>query len=249
MTIGPSQITANEREMSYLKDTLSSFKRLGIDYAIFEPNRIRATDQSNSLFVLHTTDVTQLSFGSIGINRLDAFLDRLALASAKSNFSCEVTVEKARDSKTFDFARTVLMKAKGLKVEFRCANPLTIKSPTKYGDTIGMEFDPPDELVQFLKQSKSAMSADLCHFTGDGSGVRFEVLDSNGDKLSYQIADVVKSTATGQAITKPFSFQYSIKTLITVLTLCSGNIQLTEHAGFLKVRVNQLDTFVVPKHI
>ena len=221
-----------------------------MDYVVFEPGMVRAVDEKTQLFIIQKENVPVLPFGALGINRLDAFSDRLEMARSLPTFTMDVLVEKSRDPARFsDFARSITFKAKGLKAEYRCANPLTIKSPKQFGDQLMFQMDIPPDFITYLKRAKDAMQSDICNLVGDSDGVRMEVIDVNGDKLSYQFADRCFDITTNNVSQGQFSHPYAIKLLMTVLAKSEPTLQMTGRAGILGTVVNGLNVFMVPRLI
>lgn len=235
-------MNVDSQTLSFIQSVVRTASLAKINNIIIEPGRIRAIDDSRTVAIFQIKDVPDLPFGSIGINRIDVFADRLAIAESASGFSVDVTV-KGADTDT-PWAQALTFKGKGVKVDYRCANPLTILAPKTLNDADQFKFSLTPEMLMMLQKGQTAMKADVVALQGNDDGVFMEIADINADALTYQISESFDNVSTGTE-TK-FSHKYSIK---TVLPLFKNNptcdVYLTTK-GMLRMVVNKLDVFIIP---
>lgn len=103
--------------VAYTLNVVKTARLVGIDNIIIEPNLVRAMDDSNSVVLFQDEDVPDMPFGSIGLTRIDTFMARYDIAKTQEKFSIEAAVQEGED-----FARSLVMKGKGIKIDYRCGN-------------------------------------------------------------------------------------------------------------------------------
>lgn len=231
--------------LSFIQRVVNTADLVKIDSIIIEPNVVRAIDENHTVFILQTKNVPVMEFGSIGLNRTNVFTSRFELGKTLSDFVVEAIVEDKDPDATY--ARALTMKARGIKVDYRCANPGLIKAPRQLNDTLAYEITIDPEVVLMMQKGQSAMYTDEITFMGSPDGVFFELSDINADKMSYQFAN--KALRLAQDDTTPVSFihSYALKTLLPLFKINpSGCFSLTTQ-GILKIVINGLDVYVMPR--
>lgn len=231
--------------LSFIQRVVNTAELVKIESVIIEPNVVRAIDDNHTVFILQTKDVPDMEFGSIGLNRTNVFTSRFELGKTMTDFAVEATVEGADPASSY--ARALTMKAKGIKVDYRCANPTLIKAPKQLHDTLAYQVQIDPEVVLMMQKGQTAMSADEITFIGSAKGVVFEMSDINADKMSYQFAN--NAIRLDDEDDQPINFvhSYALKTLLPLFKINpAGHFSLTTQ-GILKIVINGLDVYVMPR--
>lgn len=243
-------------EIDYIQSVIKTANLVGIGNIIIEPGKIRAMDEDQTVVLFQDKNVPEMSFGSIGLNRISLFLSRLTLALSQDKFEIEA-ITAGEDSKysfsMFDpadkkqpmWVRSLTMSGKNVKIDYRCASPQTIKAPKIRAGQGVHKIDLTPDAVDMISKGKSAMKTDDVSFHGNKDGVILEIADINGDSLEYHFSDIVHLLGTG---TSPdFSYKYPIELLLPIFkTNPTGSFSLTGK-GTLVFPVNGLDIYVMCK--
>jgi hypothetical protein len=230
--------------LAYIENVVATAQLVGIDNIIIEPDRVRALDEDSTVILLQTTGVPVVPFGSIGINRIDIFHSRYSIAKSVDGFEIDATVDGPADAQ---YARALTMKGKGIKIDYRCANPATIRAPKGLNDAVKFRARMLPEAVLHMHKGVAAMQTDEVTLFGSKDAVSFEMMDINGDKLTYKFGDSVDNVQPGDTAEPKFSHRYPIKILQTLFkTNPDGNFFITSR-GMLKVTINTLDVYVLPR--
>jgi hypothetical protein len=234
----------DQQSLAYIENVVTTARLVGIDGIIIEKDRVRAVDEDSTVILLHTTNVPELPFGSIGLNRTDVFSSRYAIARSIDNFEMDVIVDGPEDAR---YARALTMKAKGTKIDYRCANPATIRAPKALNDAVKYRVRMHPEAVLHMQKGASAMESDELTMIGSKDSVSFEVSDINGDKLSFKFGDTVDNVQPDDTSDPKFANRYPIKLLQTLFKANPDGYFFVTSRGMLKVSVNGLDVYVLPR--
>jgi hypothetical protein len=233
--------------LAYIQTVIKTANLVKIDNIIIEPGKVRAIDSDKTVVLFHDQNVPTMPFGSIGINRIDVFSSRVEMAKSVENFSVEAVVDSSGKE---PFVRALLMKGKGIKIDYRCANPQTIQAPKAVHDPAIYRIKMTPEAILLMQKGQSAMSTDEVSFVGNQEGVSFVMSDINSDALTYHFADCFDSIGVpvGTSKTLPtFTHKYPIKTLHSLFKANSdGHFEMTAK-GMLKIVVNNLDIYVLAR--
>lgn len=230
-------------ELEFIQNVIKTAELIKIGGVSIESGRVRGMDEDRNAFILHTDGVPDFQFGALGINRLAEFTARLNMARSTVGFTIDATVDTVNES---TFVRAVQMKAKGLKVDYRCANPLTIQSPKKLNDPFVYQFDLPPAISSFLSQGQSAYKTDSAMLVCANNQIKMVLADINGDKMEYVVTDdcIIDDSGDGQPIAEEFSFSYPIKTLLPLIKASPDATVYINTRGILRINVNKLDTHI-----
>lgn len=239
------------QSLAYIQNVVKTAQLVKINNIIIEPNKVRAIDDDKTVVMFQDADVPEMPFDSIGLNRIDVFMNRFDIAKSMDKFELEAvmpTVDPTADTVAPKFARALVMTAKGVKIDYRCANPATIQAPKVINDAVKYEIDMNPEAVLLMSKGQSAMTADDVALVSDEDGVRFEMTDINGDAFTYKFADkakLVDKKADGKDTT--FTHKYPLKVILPLLKVSSAMpIQITAR-GMAKIVVNGLDMYVIQR--
>lgn len=242
------------QSLAYIQNVVKTAQLVKINNIIIEPNKVRAIDDDKTVVMFQDADVPEMPFDSIGLNRIDVFMNRFDIAKAMDKFELEAimpaveNVTVPTDKATPKFARALVMTAKGTRIDYRCANPGTIQAPKVINDTVKFEIEMNPEAVVLMTKGQSAMTAEDVALISDEDGVRFEMTDINGDAFTYKFADKVKlidKKADGKDTN--FTHKYPLKVILPLLKVSSTSpIQITSR-GMAKIVVNGLDMYVIQR--
>jgi hypothetical protein len=138
------------------------------------------------------------------------------------------------------------MAGKGVKVNYRCANPAVIRAPKVLTDDVRYELTLTDEAINFMSKGSVAMASDEITITAGPDGTFFEITDINGDVFSYTFpSNAIDITSTKDA---EFSHTFPLKTLLPLLKAAgSDTVHLTDKNGMMKMVVEGFDVYVFPR--
>lgn len=244
-------------ELEFIRTVLKVANTVNIGNIIIEPGKVRAMDDDQTIVLFQDTNVPNMSFGSIGLNRINVFDSRLELARSQDNFNVEAVVTGIDNEIGFDiydpttknpapmWVRSLLMSGKGTKIDYRCASPQTIKAPKKRAGVIQYRIDINADMVNMIQKGSNAMKADELTFNGGVDGVGLSITDINGDSLEYHFTDVVHLESTGDV--SDFSYKYSIKTVLPIFKLIpTGSFFITTR-GSLVMSLHGLDIYIMAR--
>lgn len=232
----------DQTSLNYISAVIRTAELVKIGNIIIEPGRVRAIDDDRTIVIFHEQDVPDMPFGAIGINRISVFNDRLELAKSQDNFSVEVEIRDAETDAAW--AKALTFKGKGIKVEYRCANPKTIQAPKTLSDGEKYAIQMTADALALMNKGVSAMKADSVTIFGTSEGVFFEMADINGDALTYRFGDVAEDLVDGEDV--EFSNKYPVKTLIPVLKLLPNAEVIITNRGLIKLKANGLTIYAIP---
>lgn len=238
------------QSLAYIQNVVKTAQLVKIGNIIIEPNQVRAIDDEKSVVLFQDVDVPDLPFGSIGLNRIDVFMNRFEIAKTMDDFELEAVMPEANPEKKDQskFARALVMKAKGIKIDYRCANPATIQAPKQINDKVKYKVPMNPEAVLLMSKGQSAMSSDEVTLTSSKDGIVFEMSDINGDTMTHHFADkatVVDKSANGKDTN--FTHKYPLKVVLPLLKVSADTPFYLTARGMMKVVVNGLDMYVLPR--
>lgn len=226
--------------IAYIQKVVKTAQMVNIDNVIIEPNLVRAIDDNKTVVLFQNKDVPDMNFGAIGLNRIDVFMSRLEVAKTQDDFTMEAIIDNGSE-----YVRLLTMKGKGLKVDYRCANPTTIQAPRQINDTLKYQVDINAEAVVLLQKGQAAMSAETVTIISNKEGVSFQLVDINGDCFDHKFGEAVKTLTDDTSIN--FAHRYPVKTLLPLFKYNpDGNFKIGQK-GILSISVNGLTVFVLPQ--
>lgn len=228
--------------ISYIQTVVKTAKLVNIDSIIIEPNIVRAIAEDNSVVILQNKDVPDMPFGSIGMNRLDIFNSRYELLKMQDKFSVDVDIDE--DAKC---ARSIIMKAKGTKIDYRCAKPQTIKAPRQINDVSKYRVKMNGDTVVLLNKAVSAMSSPDYVTLISNDGVSLELTDINNDTFKHTFME--KPEPLTSDTSGKFAHRYYVKTLLPLLKQDSEGYFDVGAKGILAFYVNNLTVYALPQQV
>jgi len=230
--------------VQYILNVVETARLVGIDSVIIEPNTVRAIDDDHTVVLFQDKDVPEMPFGSIGLNRLSIFTARYDIAKVQEGLTIEADVDDGSA-----FARSITMKAKGMKIDYRAANPLAIKAPKQVHDTIKYRVALNPDAVLYLQKATTAFKeAEMVSLISNTKEmnieVSFELCDVNNDVFKYTFAKTVEILKDGDG---KFAYRYPVKTLLQLFKHNSeGQLEIGAK-GILSFTLNNLKVFVLPQ--
>lgn len=238
------QTKLTKEVLDYIEAVVAVARTAGIDNIIIEEDRVRAMDDDKTVVILQTENVPKLPFGSIGLTRVGTFSTRYEIAKAAKDFVVEATIDDTSDSEP-SFVRALLLKGKGVKIDYRCANPKTIQAPKALNDAITHRVKMNADAVQMLTKGQAAMTADEVVFVGKEGDVALEIKDNSGDALAYDItADV--TLENGHKVSE-FFHRYPIKVIVPLFKQNPDGYFSLSTKGMMHISVNNINVVVLPR--
>lgn len=218
----------------------------GLKKLVVEPGKVRGIDEKQSVVIISTTNVPDLSGKQIGINRIDQLSARISLIKARG----DLLIDASEAQNGVDISLLDLSAGK-TKAQFRCASVEAVKGvPKNITDTLVWEIRVNSKALPAISQGVSAMGSE--HITlasRDGTTVSFECQDTNKDIFTTDVDDAPKWIGTGAA-SSSFCQKYPAKTLLALIKEAAKHedpvvLRLGE-GGILNLVVNQFNFYVIP---
>lgn len=225
--------------VAHLTNVTKVAQIVGIDNIIIEPGLIRGIHDDKTVVLVHSKDVPDMEFGSIGINRLSTFLSRLEIVKTRDKMEVDAVVDEDKG-----FVRSLTMKGEGVKIDYRCANPATIQAPKQINDVLKHSFSVTHEDLNMMVKGQSAMDTEFVTIQTDKDGAVYFILsDINSDEMKFRVAD---STEKLDKDAKTFSHKYPVKIVQTLLKNGNGTLKVGGK-GILQSSINGLTIYVLPQ--
>jgi len=135
------------------------------------------------------------------------------------------------------------MKGKGVKIDYRCANPTTITAPKQIRDVGVSSVDITGEAVYLFQKGLVAMGSEVVTIINN-DGVSFEFADNNADVFSHQFADDV-TVLEGDG--GNFAHKYPAKVLSALFKHDPTGTMVIGKGGTLTMQINNLNVTVLPR--
>lgn len=232
MKLDPEQI-------KFITKIVTTAQLVGIDGIIIEPDLVRGMDEDKTVVMLQDTNVVAMPFDSIGLNRISTFQSRYDIARIRDNFTIEAVVSDGDK-----FARSLTMKGKGVKIDYRCANPTTITAPKKIRDEAQQRVQLNGEAVLLYQKGLAAMGSEVVTIISN-DGVSFEFSDNNADVFNHKFADSTTEIVSGSS--DKFAHKYQAKVLSSLFKHDPDGSFTVGKAGTLNVEVNGVTITVMPR--
>lgn len=225
--------------LQYIEGVVNTAHRIGIEDLIIEDGLIRAMDENKTVVIHHTKNVPDLPFTSIGIGRINVFLSRLNIVKGQPNFNIDITTHD-----TEKYVKTMLMSAKGVKVDFRCANPKQIQAPKTVNDTLKCLVPLDADAVVLLQKAQQAMGAENVTIISNDEGVSFELYDSANDKFTHTYKPKVEPL-DGDDV--QFVHTYPLKIVLPLFKENADGDFAIGKKGIMNIAINGINLWVLPQ--
>lgn len=206
----------------------------------FKDGKIAGYSAENGIFILQDTG-EQFDFPPLALSRLDTLKKRLSLVDNLSDYEVIYDDDSEKIIKlTFKNKRT--------KVEFRCADPESVKSPSKVNDPVWYSFDMDDETLIVLNKITTAMDTKTVSLIGKKTedNLLLKVQDENGDILEHKTDS--KLSWYDEGLVDEFNFVFSSKRIARLIKdAVSANfktVKITKR-GFLITHSKGLTVYTI----
>lgn len=177
----------------YIFNQLTLARLVGVESLIIEEGCIRGTGKELMVMMLHTDNVPQFDFGSIGIKNVKNLIDRWdIIKDMDDNHQVEVIMADSDDK----YVRSLNIKMNNkAQVGFRATSPQLIRAPKKMKDTVSvpeMNLNNASVLTDITKGAR-AMNSDRVKLIISEGQLHALIKDIDGEELrmNLQVDDIV----------------------------------------------------------
>lgn len=225
--------------VEYIQNVVRVCRLVGIESVIIEEGLVRAIHPDRTVAIIHPNDVPDLPFKSIGLTRLATLQSRLDIVKSQPGYFVEVTTKPG-----IDYVIALQLIAKGIKVGYRCADPLRIEAKRKFNDGPQFRLTLSEHIVQMLSKGASAMDADKVTILSNDDGVSFELVDVNNDVFSQSFSQ--KAEVLVDDMESKFAHRYPLKLLLSVFKdNPTASFEICG-SGAIKILLGGITTYVLP---
>lgn len=230
--------------IDYIFNVVKTGDIVNVDNIIIEPNMVRSMDEERTVGLFTNKNVPDMPFNSIGITRIHDLLSRFSIVKELENFLIEVTTDPDEV-----YATKLVLKAKKMKVDYRCGDPSKIAAPKVLHDVECYRVQLNEDAVGLFQKGNAAMSTDEVSLVSN-DGVSFEFTDLSHDIYQYTFADTVEPilNADGEAPSSlKFAHRYPAKTLQALFKNNPTAEFTIGQKGMMRFPLNDLTVFVLPR--
>jgi hypothetical protein len=173
----------------------------------------------------------------MAILRLNVFQSRFEIARLQDNFTMTVDVNSE------GWVRSVLMKGKGTKIDFRCTKPSLVKAPKSFASPLVTRVQMTGETAVLLQQAIQSMGSDVVTIISN-NGVSFEIVDVNNDVFKHNFE--FEAEALGDDDNTNFAYRYPAKKLLGLFKINPTATFDVSDTGRLCINVNGFDVAILP---
>lgn len=232
--------------VDYIINVVKTAKLVNIDNVIIEPGIVRAMSEARTV-ILHSSDnVPDMPFESIGITRINDLITRYDMAKSIEKFAVEATAKEDGD---VTWCTQLLLKAKGLKIDYRCFNPRKLNAPKHINDSWRFKVPLTEEAVTLLQKGTASMSAEFVTIISN-DGVSFEFADDAKDVFKHTFADdaeLIPDDDGEVASSTKFAHRYYVKLILAIFKNNPTGTFTVGQRGILSFPVNGLTVYVLPQ--
>lgn len=223
--------------IEYISNVVKTAKIVGIDGLKLEPDFIGGLAEDNTTYITQLEDIPDMPFDAMCIRNLNVFQSRFEIARKQDNF------EMIADVNDEGFVRSVLMRGKGTKIDFRCSTPKQVKAPRGFKSPLVNRVKLTGETVMLLQQAIASMGSDVVTIISN-NGVSFEIVDVNNDVFKHNFEFDVESL-DGEDNTN-FAHRYPAKKLLGLFKINPTATFDVSDTGRLCINVNGFDVTILP---
>ncbi len=230
--------------IDYIFNVVKTGDIVNVDNIIIEPNMVRSMDEARTVGLYTNENVPDMPFRSIGITRIHDLLSRFSIAKERDNFSIEASLDNDET-----YATQLLMKGKGLKIDYRCGEPNKLAAPKSLHDVQCFKVKLTEDAVQMYQKGLAAMKTDEVSIVSN-DGVSFEFADTSHDIYKHTLEDNVEPVpnADGEVPSSlKFAHRYPAKTLLALFKNNPEAEFTIGQKGMLRFPLNGLTVFVLPR--
>jgi len=231
----------NEETVEYVFNVIKTANIVAVDSVIIEPNMVRAMNDARTVGLFTNENVPDVPYGSFGLTRIHDLLNRLLIARDMDNFSIDVNGDD-------EHAKQLVIKAKGLNIDYRCGDPRKLTAPKLLHDVDCFKVKLTEEAVKVYQKGISAMNTEEVSIVSN-NGVSFEFADVSHDIYKYTFADnvgLIPNEDGEVPSSSKFAHRYSAKTMLALFKNNPEAEFTVGQKGMLKFPLNDLTVFVLP---
>ena len=223
--------------IEHIGNVVKTSKIVGIDGLKLEPDFIGGLADDNTTFITQLEDIPDMPFDAMCIRNLNVFQSRFEIARKQDKF--EMSVDITDDG----FVRSILMKGKGTKIDFRCSTPNQVKAPKGFNSPLINRVKLTGETVMLLQQAIASMGSDVVTIISN-NGVSFEIVDVNNDVFKHNFEFEIESLDDENNTN--FAYRYPAKKLLGLFKINPTATFDVSDTGRLCINVNGFDVTILP---
>lgn len=226
--------------LDFIKRAAATASKVGIQQLLIEKSAISGVDENKTVVLLHEDKIPTLPFETLVLPQISTFLSRYAIVEGQDDVDIEANVDNS------GMVRSLLMKSKSVKVDYRCASPTTMspKPPKSLKDTMAYMVKLNAEAVMLLAKAQAAMGSETVTIISDKSGVSFEMYDVNSDQFSHTFNSKVEAL---QDDNTEFKFTYPLKTVLPLFKENAEGFFYVGTKGVMSIDYQNLTLFIIPR--
>lgn len=235
-----------ESSIKSLQQLISVAQVAEIDNVIIEDAKIRGISDNKSVVLFAENNIPDFGFPRVGLNRLGTLLSRLALAKDSDS-----VVIESKQGKSDQDVGMLNLSWSGAKVQYRCADPASIRAPKNVRDVDTWAVTVPTEQIGVILNAMKSLKATKINInTRTGSEVYFELVEAvSNDAFTLQVADGAEYLHDTEPKSKIWVNMYPASQLISILKLASDGKDsvrfIIGENGTLTVNINDTYKLIV----
>lgn len=231
----------NKEVVDFIINVVTTANIVNVDRIIIEPSRVRAMNEGRTVGLFTDSNVPDVPYEYLGLARISELLNRANIAKDMPDFSIDFAGND-------DHVTQMIIKAKGLKIDYRCGDPRKIAAPKVINDVECFKVKLTEDAVKLYQNGINAMGSEEVSIVSN-NGVSFEFADLSHDIYKYTFADTVEkiTNAEGEvASSDKFAHRYPAKTLLALFKHNPEAEFTVALKGILRFPLNGLTVFVLP---
>lgn len=236
----------NSTSIENLQALLNIAQVAEIDNVIIEDGRIRGISEDKSVVLFAENNIPDFGFPRVGLNRLSTLASRLAMAKSVNN-----VIIDSKKGKSDEEVGLLDISWAGAKVQYRCADPSTIRAPKNVRDTDTWEITLASSKIPTIVTALKSMGAKRVNLnTRTGNEVYLELVEAaSNDVFTLEIAEGANYLKEGTPKSKVWVNVYPANQLISILRAAAEGQEFVKFIigenGTLQVMLNQSYKLVV----
>lgn len=235
----------SRQTIKLIQNAVKTAKVLKLDSIAIEEEQIRALNANHTIMVCEK-QVPELEFTGLGIGRVQVLVGRLSMLEDEEDFSIEATLLPNGVVRQLDIS------AGGTNVEYRCANPNSIKAPRNMKVPDMWTFTINDKTLNMLSKACSSVDSKLVTIRSNSKGEMLMTItdESTNDKFTQRFDADVQNVDEDDGQLE-FEFRYQIDTFLQGLKGAGSDdkgdtvVSLTQVGG-IKTVLNNTTVYIIP---
>lgn len=237
----PKLVKLDQDIIDFLYATAKASIAVGVESLKLSGGIISGISPDHTTIVIQTDNVPDIGFQLV-MHRLDLFTQRMDLIRSDPS-KMEVYVEP--DPRKGIFVRSMHLRGKGVKIDYRCANPKLIETPASINDKLYTRISHDGSLLTTISKALIAVPSDAVEFVSDGGSVQVTLRDITSDALTMDVECTIEPLA--RLSTGAFSGAYPAKSLTTLMKQADEHeLFFCSPTGSVAVMKNNLMIHLLP---